>query len=93
MSTASSPVRSRTDCAMVLPATSNRVKKTAETMKVMICPMLPVCLAKPSANAFSVAVLVSAAELANRASTWSATCCARLGSATLKMYQPTSPVE
>ena len=36
LSTASSPIRSRTDCAMVLPATSRMVKKTTATMAIRI---------------------------------------------------------
>jgi hypothetical protein len=44
--TASSPVRSRTDMAMVLPATSSRVKKTTLPITVMRNPMLPICSTK-----------------------------------------------
>src|ERR1041384_1772288 len=44
-------VRSRTDCAMVLPTTTRMTKKTAERMKTMIMPTLPTWLAKPCAMA------------------------------------------
>ena len=58
-STASSLVRSRTDCAIVLPATSRIVKKTAVITARRIAPMLPIWLAKPWMKAFSVDVSVS----------------------------------
>ena len=64
-STPTSLVRSRTDCAMVLAATSSIVNRTATRIAIMIAPMSPICLAKPSTKPFSVVVLVSADELAN----------------------------
>ena len=67
-STASSLVRSRTACAIVLPTTSRIVKSTATRMAIMIEPMSPICLANPSMKPFSVVVLVSACELANMSS-------------------------
>ena len=65
MSTASSLVRSRTDCAIVLAATSPNMNSTTDEIAIMIAPMSPTCLAKPSTNPFSVVVFVSADELAN----------------------------
>lgn len=59
LSTASSLVRSRTDCAIALPATSRRVKKTATRIHWMMAPMSPIWSAKLWASAFSVTVLVS----------------------------------
>src|SRR6185436_1585231 len=64
-STPSSLIRSRTACAIVLPATRRMVKKTAVRIAVTIAPMLPICSANPLMNAFSVSVLVSNGELAN----------------------------
>ena len=63
--TASSLVRSRTACAIVLATTRRIVKSTAVKMAIMIDLMSPTCLAKPSMKAFSVVVFVSAAEFAN----------------------------
>ena len=51
LSTPSSSVRSRTDWAMVLPATSRMVKNTALSTAITIAPMSPICWAKPAANA------------------------------------------
>ena len=53
--------------------------------------MLPICWAKPCANAPSGSVLVSAGELANSASIALATSAARSGSFTRTTYQPTMP--
>ena len=64
-STASSLVRSRTDCAIVLAATSPNMNSTVDEIAIMIAPMSPIWLAKPSTKPFSVVVLVSAEELAN----------------------------
>ena len=65
LSTPNSDTRSRTDWAMVLPATSRMVKKTAVRMETTMAPMFPTCSAKPLTKAFSVSVFVSAGELAN----------------------------
>ena len=86
-----SPTRSRTDCAIVFPATSRMVKNTAPRIEVTMSPMLPIWLAKPAANAPSGSLLVSASELRNRASMASAVSAARSGSAIRTMYQPTVP--
>ena len=51
--------------------------------------MSPTCFAKSATNAFSVAVLVSAGELAKSASIRFATSSDSAGFATLTMYQPT----
>ena len=63
-STASSPVRSRTDMAMVLPVTSSRVKNTTPPMAIIRNSMLPICFTNEAMNACSVWVRVSKAELA-----------------------------
>ena len=68
LSTASSPVRSRTDMAMVLPVTSSRVKNTTPPMARIRNSMLPNCVTKPCMNALSDWVRVSKAEFANFAS-------------------------
>ena len=52
-STPSSFVRSRTDCAMVLPAISRMTKNTTALIAVRIAPVSPTCLANDWANAFS----------------------------------------
>ncbi len=67
-STASSGMRSRTACAMVLPVSSSRVKNTAAMIAVTIRPMSANCLAKDWLNACSVWVLVSCAEFSEIAS-------------------------
>ena len=92
LSTPTSLVRSRTDCAIVLAATSIIVKSTATRIAIMMAPMSPTCLAKPSTKPFSVVVLVSAEELANMLSNFAPICCACEASAILTMYQPTSAV-
>ena len=91
LSTASSLVRSRTDCAIVLAATRPNMNSTVEEIAIMIAPMSPICFAKLSTNPFSVVVFVSADELANISSNvrLSATACD--GSAILTTYQPTCP--
>ena len=55
--------------------------------------MLPICFTNPAANADSVCVRVSDAELANSASMAFATASAWLGFATRTMYQPTMPFQ
>ena len=91
LSTPSSSIRSRTDWAMVLPATSRMVKKTTVTMAMMIAAMSPICLAKPCMKAPSGSALVSAGELANSASIAAAISADRSGSSMRTVYQPTSP--
>ena len=66
--TPSSLMRSRTDCAMALPATKRMKNMTTPVIAIMMLPMSPTCLAQSEMNAFSVAVLVSVGELANIAS-------------------------
>ena len=65
-STASSPVRSRTEMAMVLPVTSSSVKNTTLPMATIRNSMLPICSTKEAMNAYSRWVRVSQAELAKR---------------------------
>ena len=86
-STASSLVRSRTACAIVLPVTSRMVNIAMPTIHIMILPMSPTCLAQSETNAFSVLVLVSDGELANIASIFAAISGARSGSAIVNTYQ------
>src|SRR6516162_3592334 len=62
LSTASSGIRSRTLCAMVLPTTSSRVKNTANRIQRTMRPMSPICLTKLTLKSRSVWVLVSSAE-------------------------------
>jgi len=50
LSTASSPTRSRTEMAMVLPVTSKRVKKTTVPMVMIRNWMLPNCLTQPASE-------------------------------------------
>ena len=83
LSSPSSCVRSRTDWAMVLPATNRMVKKTAPSMAATIVAISPICCAKPLNIAPSVSAFVSAGELANSASIAAAISVARLGSSTL----------
>ena len=59
LSTASSPVRSRTAMAIVFPVTRSRVKKTTAPMDRIRNSMLPICFAKDVAISFSVCALVS----------------------------------
>ena len=87
LSTASSFVRSRMACAMVLPATSRIVNIAIPTIHIMIWPMSPTCLAQSETNAFSVFVFVSFGELANIASTFAATSGALSGLSMVKTYQ------
>ncbi len=68
LSVASSGMRSRTACAMVLPVSSSRVKNTAPMIEVTIMPMSANCLMKACWNADSVWLLVSWSELAEIAS-------------------------
>ena len=65
---ASSPVRSRTEVAMVLPVTSSRVKNTTLPMANMRNSMLPICSTNEAMNADSDCVRVSQAEFANSSS-------------------------
>ena len=53
-STASSLVRSRIACAIVLPETSRIVNIAMPTIHIMIEPMSPTCFAQSETNAFSV---------------------------------------
>lgn len=57
--TASSGMRSRTACAIVLPVSRIRVKNTAAMIAPTIKPISPSCLTKARLNACSVWVLVS----------------------------------
>ena len=82
-------VRSRTDCAMVLAVTSNIVKNTAETTDTRMAATLPICSLYCFRKARSVAVLVSAEELANSVSTRWATASESAGLATFSTIQPT----
>ena len=66
--TASSGMRSRTACAMVLPVSSSRVKNTAAMIAVTIRPMSANCLAKDWLKACSVWLLVSRSEFSEIAS-------------------------
>src|SRR6202790_3344693 len=90
-STASSPVRSRTEIAMVLPVTSSKVKKTTLPMVRIRNSMFPSCLAKPAWNADSVSVLVSVEEFANPVSIALATRTALSGLSSFRTYQPIEP--
>ena len=67
------------------------MNSTRDEIAIMMAPMSPICLAKPSTKPFSVVVFVSADELANISSNvrLSATACD--GSAILTTYQPTRP--
>ena len=60
---ANSPVRSRTEIAMVLPVTRSRVKKTTLPITRIRNSMLPNCFTQPAAKADSVSVFVSYGEL------------------------------
>ena len=55
----SSPVRSRTEMAMVLPVTSSSVKKTTLPIDRMRNSMFPNCFTQLAANWDSVSVFVS----------------------------------
>ena len=81
--TPSSLVRSRIDCAIVLPATKQDDEHDDGGDRDHDRPMSPICLAKSATNAFSVAVLVSAGEFANIASIALGELVRRRGSATL----------
>ncbi len=67
-STASSGVRSRTDCIITAPTENNSAKNTAPTMARTTKPMSPICLIELAASWCSLSVLVSLGELANWAS-------------------------
>ncbi len=69
LSTASSGVRSRTDCIITVPTESRRAKNTAPMIARTTKPMSPICLIWSWTYWPWVAVLVSCGELANRAST------------------------
>ena len=90
--TASSGIRSRTACAMVLPINRIRVKNTAPMIAVTIKPTLANWLTNEALKAFSVSVLVSWSELTLIASIACAMRSACAGSAILVMYQPTVPL-
>ncbi len=85
--TASSPVRSRIACAIVLPATRRIVNIAIATIHIMIWPMSPTCFAQSATKAFSVLVLVSDGEFANIASIFAAISGALSGSLMVKTYQ------
>ena len=91
-STASSRVRSRTAMAMVLPVTRSRVKNTTLPTLIIRSWMLPICLTKPAAKAFSVSVRVSNGELAKRSSMALAMPVASSGLPMGTVYQPTIPL-
>ena len=91
-STASSPVRSRTDIAMVLPVTSSRVKKTTLPMTIIRNSMLPICSTKEAMKACSLWVRVSHGELAKRASMSLETATASAPGSMRTTYQPTKPL-
>ncbi len=81
-STASSGVRSRTDCIITVPTESSRAKNTAPMIARTTKPMSPICLIWSWTYWPWVAVLVSCGELANRASTALETWPAWVGSPT-----------
>ena len=89
---ASSGIRSRTDCAMVLPVMMRMVKKTAARMRVTSAPRSPICFAKPTANSFSGWVLVSSGEFRKRRSISVEMARAWVESAMRTMYQPVLPL-
>ena len=91
LSTASSRVRSRTAMAIVLPVTSKSVKNTTLPMLMIRSWILPICLTKDAAKAFSVSVLVSAGEFANCSSIAFTRRTASSGLAMRTVYQPTAP--
>ena len=91
-STASSGMRSRTACAMVLPVSSSRVKNTAPMIAVTIRPMSANCLAKAWLNAVSVWVLVSWSEFALSVSMANATRSAASPLSGCTTNQPTRPL-
>ena len=90
-STASSGMRSRTDCIIVLPVRNSSVNITAPTMAFTMKPMSPICLICACANSFSFCVFVSSGELANSLSTRRAIAADCVGSLMLNAYQPTWP--
>src|SRR5690625_2341391 len=92
LSTASSEVRSRTACIMVLPASSSSVKNTAPIMAVTIRPILTSCRIKDAWKACSVWVRVSWLELADSSSMRPAISSALSGSPTWATYQCTPSV-
>ena len=67
-STASSGMRSRTDCRIVLPVRNSSVKSTAPTMAFTIAPTSPSCRSCACAYSASFWVSVSSGEFANSAS-------------------------
>jgi hypothetical protein len=92
LSTASSGMRSRTDCIIVLPVRKSSVKKTAPRMERTMNWMSPCCLRKDCWNSFSVWVFVSSGEFSKSASMARATCGAWFGSFRRTTYQPTLPL-
>jgi hypothetical protein len=89
--TPSSFVRSRIDCAIVLPAMSRITKKTTAAIADRMAPVSPIWCAKDCASAFSVVVFVSSGEFANWRSMACATASAWSGWSTSSTYQPTVP--
>jgi hypothetical protein len=77
---------------MVLPVTSSRVKNTTLPTLMINSWILPICLTKEAAKAFSVSVLVSAGELANCSSIVRTRRTASSGLAMRTVYQPTQPL-
>src|SRR6185437_6710185 len=88
---ASSGMRSRTACAMVLPVSSTRVKNTAPMMEPTMRPMSANWLTKEAWKESSLCVLVSWSELAEIASIAWAIWSASFGCPIFSMYQPTWP--
>ena len=91
-STASSGMRSRTDCIMVLPVRNNSVKSTAPTIAFTMTLMLPICLSCACAYSASSWVSVSSDEFANRASMAAHIAADRSGSSMLTMNANTRPL-
>mmetsp|Transcript_44842 Transcript_44842/g.105636 ORF Transcript_44842/g.105636 Transcript_44842/m.105636 type:complete len:231 (+) Transcript_44842:480-1172(+) len=92
LSTAISPVRSRTACIMVLPASSSSVKNTAPMIDVTIRLMSATCFIQLLIAACSVMVRVSWSELADSSSMALSTRSAWFTSFTCVTYQPTWPL-
>ena len=67
------------------------MKNTAIKMRVTSAPTSPICLAKPMANSFSGAVLVSSGEFMKRVSIALETARACSESTTRTTYQPVLP--
>ncbi len=78
--------------AIVLPVTSSSVKNTTLPMLMIRSWILPICLTKEAAKAFSVSVLVSAGEFVNCSSIVLTRRTASSGLAMRTVYQPTRPL-